>query len=290
MTTASPFTAPRGIDHIVIAARDLAQLAAQYRALGFQVGPKNIHPWGTENHIVQFDGAFIELIGVGDASRIPPHAAGQFSFGAFIRDYLAKWPAGGAMLALESRDAVADTAAFAAAHIGDCAPFHFERSGIGKDGQPVTVGFSLAFANRVNGATAGFFACQQHHPQNFWNAERQVHPNGVSGIASLIFVAEDPSDYHEFFGHFINQREMRATSFGLELDTGRGLVEVLTEEAFAYRFGAKPRIKPTQGLSMAALQIRAKSPAEIPLARQVSGTAIVTADAAGGLLLAFATQ
>jgi catechol 2,3-dioxygenase-like lactoylglutathione lyase family enzyme len=40
---------PRAIDHLVIAARDLEAQAAFYRRLGFQVGTRNRHPWGTEN-------------------------------------------------------------------------------------------------------------------------------------------------------------------------------------------------------------------------------------------------
>ncbi len=62
---------PRAIDHLVIAARDLPEQAALYRRLGFQVGARNRHPWGTENHIVQFDGAFLELIGLGDEFAAP---------------------------------------------------------------------------------------------------------------------------------------------------------------------------------------------------------------------------
>ena len=49
---------PRAIDHIVIPARRLDAEAELYRRLGFQVGVRNRHPWGPENHIVQFDGAF----------------------------------------------------------------------------------------------------------------------------------------------------------------------------------------------------------------------------------------
>ena len=68
---------PRAIDHLVIAAHDLEAQAALYRRLGFQVGARNRHPWGTENHIVQFDGAFLELIGLGDAFAAPhPERAG----------------------------------------------------------------------------------------------------------------------------------------------------------------------------------------------------------------------
>ena len=44
----------RRIDHLVVAVRDLDGAAAFYERLGFQVGARNRHPWGTENRIVQF--------------------------------------------------------------------------------------------------------------------------------------------------------------------------------------------------------------------------------------------
>ena len=63
---------PRAVDHLVIAAYDLPEQEAFYRRLGFQVGARNRHPWGTENHVVQFDGAFLELIGLGDEFAAGP--------------------------------------------------------------------------------------------------------------------------------------------------------------------------------------------------------------------------
>ena len=44
---------PQGIDHIVHAVRDLDAAGDFYRRLGFTVGARNIHPWGTHNRIVR---------------------------------------------------------------------------------------------------------------------------------------------------------------------------------------------------------------------------------------------
>ena len=54
-----------------------------YTRLGFQVGARNRHPWGTENRLIQFRSSFLELITVADAGQVPPHAHGFFSFGAY---------------------------------------------------------------------------------------------------------------------------------------------------------------------------------------------------------------
>src|ERR1700689_362384 len=102
---------PRAIDHIVIPARDLTAEADLYRRLGFQVGARNCHPWGTENHIVQFDGCFLELIGLCDRFEAPEPQPGVFSFAGFVARFLAR-SEGLAMLVLRSDDAEADRRRF----------------------------------------------------------------------------------------------------------------------------------------------------------------------------------
>ncbi|MBM3606471.1 MAG: VOC family protein, partial [Alphaproteobacteria bacterium] len=82
-------TAPqRRIDHLVLAVRDLDGAAAFYERLGFHVGARNRHPWGTENRLVQFQSSFLELITVREDAAIAPHGPRFFSFGAFVKDYL----------------------------------------------------------------------------------------------------------------------------------------------------------------------------------------------------------
>src|ERR1700722_19485006 len=103
---------PRAIDHVVIPTHDLAAQAALYRRLGFQVGARNRHPWGTENHIVQFDGAFLELIRLREGFIAPAPEPSVFSFAAFVASFL-KRREGLGMLVLRSADAEADRQEFA---------------------------------------------------------------------------------------------------------------------------------------------------------------------------------
>lgn len=229
---------PRRHDHLVLAARDLAAQAAFYERLGFTIGARNRHPWGTENHIVQLDGAFLELISTGPGflppADVDPHV---FSFPRGIADFLARRE-GLYMLALGSDDARADAAQFRALGLGGFEPFHFERRGRAADGREATVGFTLAFAASKLIADAGFFVCQQHHPENFWSPAQQRHANGARALLSAVLVADGPSDHAEFLSHFTGQREMTVTSMGVEIELAAGRLEVLTPVAFAYRFGA----------------------------------------------------
>src|SRR5690349_24797111 len=89
MTDSKEAAIARGLDHIVHAVHDLDAAGETYQRLGFTVGARNRHPWGTHNRIVQFPGVFIELLGLGELDRIPPAQPRTFSFGGFTRDFLA---------------------------------------------------------------------------------------------------------------------------------------------------------------------------------------------------------
>jgi Glyoxalase-like domain len=227
----------RGIDHIVHAVRDLDAAAALYRLLGFQVGARNRHSrtWGTQNHIVQLPGVFVELLALGDTTHIAPHAPRAFSFGAFNRDFLARGQ-GLSMLVLEGKGAP-DVEALRAAGIGDFELYEFEREGKRPDGTPIKVAFSLAFASDPQAPDVGFFTCQHRHPEHFWNPAFQMHPNTATGVAGVVLVAENPTDHHIFLSAFVGEREIQATSTGITVPTPRGDIQVMDPVAFRIHFG-----------------------------------------------------
>jgi hypothetical protein len=67
------------------------------------------------------------------------------------------------------------------------------------------------------------------------------HPNGARGVRAVAAIAEAPADHSEFLSKLTGQREMLATSSGLEIRLeGGARLDVLTAPAFAFRFGAAP--------------------------------------------------
>ncbi len=215
----------RRIDHLVLCVDDLDGAAAFYEKLGFQVGARNRHPWGTLNRLVQFRTSFLELITVGaDGDQIVPHAPGRFSFGAFVRDYQ-HVRQGLAMLVLDSRDAAADAETFRNAGIGDFQPFSFGRKARRPDGTQTEVGFTLAFATNPAAPQAGFFTCQQHFPENFWNPAFQSHDNGAVNIAGVVLSAPEPADQHAFLTAFTGAAPQAGEGDLWRLDEGWIAVE-----------------------------------------------------------------
>lgn len=230
-------TCPRRIDHLVVAVHDLDGAAGFYERLGFRVGARNRHPWGTENRLVQFERSFIELIALGEVAGMPPPRPRAFSFGAFVRDYLARRE-GLAMLALGSDDAEADAASFAGSGVGDFEPFSFRRGGRRPDGSETEVAFTLAFAADPQAPDAGFFVCQHHHPENFWNRALQEHANGAEGIAAVVLSAEEPQAHRSFLERFAGAPARLPGGRDLSLPLDGARLDVTTPDDAAELYGS----------------------------------------------------
>jgi len=261
----------RGLDHIVHAVHNLDAAVELYRNLGFQVGVRNRHPpdWGTQNHVIQLPGFFIELLAVADTSSIGPHSARHYSFGAFNRDFLAR-EQGFSMLVLAGRGAP-DADQFRKEGIGDFALYDFEREAKRPDGTPVKVAFSLAFASDLGANDIGFFTCQQHYPENFWNPAFQTHPNSVAGVAGVVVVADRPERHRNFFESFAGgTADIRKESFAIT--TPRGAIEVTTPAGFLQRFGVKPP-DVSGGARLAALRLTVERPSRLQAVPELAGMA-----------------
>lgn len=284
---------PRGLDHIVHAVRDLDAAADFYRRLGFTVGARNRHPWGTHNHVIQLaSNCFIEVLTVAEPEKLTDDGISK-QFGRFNQDFIARHE-GLSMLILESTDAQADAAAFAAAGLAASEALTFERAGTRADGTPMKVGFSLSFARDPQPADIGFATCQQHFPENFWHAKFQDHRNTAAGIKGAVLTAENPSDHHIFLSAFVGERDLQATSMGLTVPTPRGEIQVMDATAFRAQFGDAPP-DAGRGARLAAIRFAVADVAAarsalaqggIPAAER-NGRLVVGPEAAFGATLVF---
>jgi catechol 2,3-dioxygenase-like lactoylglutathione lyase family enzyme len=282
----------RRIDHLVVAVHDLDQAGSFYQRLGFQVGARNRHPWGTENRIVQLPSSFIELITVGEGAAIAPHRASAFSFGAFVQDYL-RGREGLAMLVLDSQDAKADAALFSESGIGSFEPFHFERSGRRPDGSETKVAFTLAFTSAENSPKAGFFVCQQHFPENFWNPEFQRHDNKATQISSVTLAAPSPERLRSFLRAFSGVQPASPDGDDLSFRLGESHIDVLTPDDAAEIYGSvEAELDQPSFVAFAVRvedihrQAQGLDSADIPY-QHIGSRLIVPASAAFGVAIAF---
>jgi hypothetical protein len=250
---------------------DLDAAGARYAQLGFTVGARNRHPWGTHNRIVQCPGVFIELLTVGEPELIPPPGPRTFSFGAFTRDFLAHHE-GLSMLALEGKGAAADADAYRAAGIGDFEVFDFAREAKRPDGTSVNVAFSLVFAADRQAPETAYFTSQNHYPENFWNPAFQAHPNSVTTIAGVVLVAENPADHHVFLKAFSGVSDLKSTSSGITIETPRGEIQVMDPSAYKAHFAAEPP-DVSRGARLAALRFAVRDMDGLRSALETGGVA-----------------
>ncbi|MDC0158716.1 VOC family protein, partial [Rhodospirillaceae bacterium] len=153
----------RGIDHVVIAVNDMKKAREIYAKMGFKVTPKALHPFGTENSLVQFNGNFIEIVSINNISLVPPHTREQYSFAQANVDFLS-FKEGMSSLVFQSLDARRDREEFLASGLHTYKNVDFERKAKLPDGTSVIVGFSLAFLTNPVTPNMTFFCCQQHAP------------------------------------------------------------------------------------------------------------------------------
>jgi catechol 2,3-dioxygenase-like lactoylglutathione lyase family enzyme len=280
----------RGLDHIVHAVRDLDAAADLYRRLGFTVGSRNRHPWGTHNHIVQMPGFFIELLTLAEPDKLGDDGFSRL-FAAYNRDFIERGE-GLSLLILESQDARADESGFRAAGVTGSDVIRFEREGKRPDGSAVKVGFSLAFAEDKVAPDIHFATCQQHYPENFWNPAFQTHANSVEGVAGVVAVAEQPEQHQQFFEAFTGA-EVAPIDGGLSIALPRGTIDMLTPAAFLHSFGVTAP-DTARGARLAALRLAVADaslleavPEQAGLAGLYAGNATVigSEDAMGAVLV-----
>ena len=284
----------RGLDHIVIVAHDLDALSAFYRSLGFKLGARNTHPWLTQNHIVQFSGCFLELVSTADGFVKPDASAPESGFALGVANYLDRRE-GAAMLVLESPDIKADHAEFKSRGIGKGDVFRFGRKGKRPDGSEVELAFSVSF---TDGSTTipgqGFFVCEQHFPDAFWNPAFQQHENAVTGIDAIVVQAPQPDDCMDFLLAFSGATTSHPITGGRAIETGRGRIEVMTEAGLRTIVGnAAPDVGP--GPAFAAVRFASKdlSARRAALEKgktpftELNGRLVVGSEAAHGVALVF---
>jgi Glyoxalase-like domain len=174
-----------GLDHVVIAVRDLQAAADEWARLGFTVSPRGLHSphMGSGNHTIMFGEDYVELLGV-VAPRPHNEPMRRFLEG---REGLER-------CAFTTRDAAAGVAALRERGLAGVGPIEFGRPVPLPGGGETEARFSV-FQWPEEEAPGGvrIFACQHHTREAVWIPELQRHANGVSGIRRVL-VADTEAD------------------------------------------------------------------------------------------------
>lgn len=230
-----------GLDHILIAVRNLDNAASAWKALGFTVSPRGTHSphLGSGNHTIVFGEDYIELLGILNET---PHNRPTIAFlkerEGIARTAFTTDDAAGLATELKARGIVAEE------------PLAFGRPVDLPDGGKGEARFNVC-TWPASEAPAGLriFACQHLTRDMVWIPALQRHANGARRLARVEVLAADPKATAEHLARLIDQPVSPITD-GFRVPTGgnRAAFEFYDAAAFAGRYPEAVRAgAPAQG-------------------------------------------
>ena len=197
-----------GLDHVVIAVRDLDAAAETFRRLGFTLSERGEHAqWGTANCCAMFGDSYVELL----AARAEGEPADRVRAFTESREGLMA-------LAFGTRDAAAD-----ARRLGLAAPAELSRTIPTGDG-PALARFQIAKLPVAATPGAESFLCQHLTPELLRQPGWTGHANTATGVTSVTALAADPVSLMGDWDRLIGPARSTATDETVTVHTGRGLV------------------------------------------------------------------
>jgi len=249
-----------GIDHPLLATRDIEKLRNYLIALGFNMTAVGKHPWGTSTSLAMFDGCLLEIMGMYDDSLIDEVPAGEFRFGRHVFEHL-QLREGVALSALHSTDSVADAQRAEEAGFSLAGHLEFGRVVTLPDGAADRTKTTLALLPDAKYPRLSLFLCQQHRPELIYVPEWLEHPNKVNGICGVNIIASQ-SDLEDlqlrFTGLYGKADKIQG---GMSFQTANGVIRVLLADAFQSTYGAVPEaVLKEQSPCIAGMDFRMPDP------------------------------
>jgi catechol 2,3-dioxygenase-like lactoylglutathione lyase family enzyme len=277
-----------GLDHPVIAVRDMTAARAAYERLGFTIPPRGSHvQWGTGNWCIMFPRDYIELRGIVKEGHT--HNLGEF---------LATRGEGLMGLALGTQDAGTSRQALVERGFHPQPVKGLTRNFELADGW-VQPRFSLCFFDEAE--TAGIMSvvyCHHLTPELLRRPEWLEHANGAVGVAGLTGVVEDVSAAAETHRRWFGESAVSWQDDDLHIRVGKHFIRLMTADKARQAF---PEIQDT-GLQrsprLLVLTLRTNdfakserflSSQKVPF-RETSNSLIVEPAAACGVTIEFTRQ
>lgn len=248
-----------GIDHPLLATRDINALRNRLIALGFTMTALGKHPWGTSTSLAMFQGCLIEIMGIYDESLIDELPAGDFHFGRHIHSHLAERE-GVALTALHSTDALADSKRAEAAGLQLAGHLEFGRDVTLPDGRKGRTKTTLALLPDPAFPRLSFFLCQQHRPELIYVPEWLQHANSVQGICGVTVLATPAQQLALHPRLTALYGPVQDQSGGYAVQTANGPITLLTRAALETTLAPLPQAISDQTPAIVAMDLHYANP------------------------------
>ncbi len=177
-----------GIDHAVVAVRDLDKAAENWKRLGFTVSPRGTHSakMGSGNYTIMLDPDYLELLGV----------LVETEHNAPTRAFLEKHGEGIERVAFTAADSAAGAEEIRARGYEPLGPTDFERPVTMPDGSLSAAKFRV-FQWPIAEAPGGLriFACQHKTRETVWIPELMKHANGAKRLIAPILCSSPKTSW-----------------------------------------------------------------------------------------------
>ncbi|TSA11078.1 MAG: VOC family protein [Betaproteobacteria bacterium] len=210
----------KGIDHVVVAARDLDSTQDTFKRMGFTLTPRGYHTLGSQNHCVMFGHDYFEL------QMVPQRLPGREYYYDFARigDGLAA-------IALKTDNARGAFGELAAAAFAPTEPVDFSRPVQLAEGTK-TASFRITQLGLEQTPGGQIFLCQHFARDVVWRPEYQSHANTATGLAALAIISPDVAVTAAAYERLFDVKA-KAIREGLLINTGDTPIAVVSEEALA---------------------------------------------------------
>ena len=235
-----------GLDHAVIAVRDLDAARDTYARMGFKVAPRGVHSTGSMNHNIMLDKNYIELLTVPHNNPLQSYFYESLQHGEGL-----------AGVAITGTDLNAAWRVLHSKGFDPTRPQDFSRP-VTQGSRTGTAKFALANISAYTTPGAQLFICQHFTRELVWLPELQKHANGATGIAALAFVADNVAYvagvYSKLFGKWPERIDE-----GMKIETGNAPVAVCTRASLQARLaGVELPARLSSGPRVAAMFIRVR--------------------------------
>ena len=211
-----------GLDHAVIAVRDLDAAQETFTRMGFSLAPRGLHSTASSNHNIMLGQDYFELLQVPQTNPLQ----------AYYHEFLRRQE-GLAALALTGTDLQAALPALTREGFLPSTPLDFSRK-VASGSRTGTARFRLA--NLASDSTPGalLFICQHFTRELVWLPELQRHANGATGLAAVAFVAEKVAYLAGVYGRVFGAWPERIDE-GLKVETGSAPFAFCTRQSLQER-------------------------------------------------------
>jgi len=251
-----------GVDHVVVAVRDLDAAATAWRALGFTLSPRGTHSphMGSGNYTMMFGEDYVELLGV-----LTPTERN-----AGLRAFL-EHREGLDRAAFTTDDAAAGAEELRARGLAAVGPIAFGRPVSLPDGGEAEARFQVfQWPPEERPAGLGIFACQHLTRENVWIPALQSHSNGAIRLMRIEILARDAAGAAAQMARLIARDAVRDPDGAMRVPSGPGRADLvfLDRATLAARHpGVSLDGLPDEGGAALVIGTRGAPPPPVPPAR-----------------------